>query len=87
VLDVHGWGDVGDRLFEMSNRGEWAAMAELITDDMLEEFCTIATYDDLVPKLLKHYGGVTTRAAFGIPVRGPEDEEALKSMIRQLQAA
>src|SRR4029077_2774511 len=66
VLDVHGWGDVGDRLLGMSRRGEWAAMSELITDDMLEEFCTIGTYDELVPKVLKHYGGVTTRATFGI---------------------
>lgn len=87
VMDIHGWGDVFERLFEMSKRGEWAAMSELITDDMLEEFCTIATYDDLVPKLLKHYGGVTTRAALGIPVHTPEDEATLKSMIDQLHSA
>jgi probable F420-dependent oxidoreductase len=87
VLDVHGWGEVGNRLLEMSRRGEWAAMSELITDDMLEEFCTIATYDNLVPKVLKHYGGITTRAAFGIPARSPEDETALRAMIQQLQRA
>jgi probable F420-dependent oxidoreductase len=87
VLDVHGWGDVFERLFEMSKRGEWGAMAELITDDMLEQFCTIATYDELIPKLLKHYGGATTRAAFAIPTRTPEDEALLRSMIQQLQAA
>ncbi len=87
VLDVHGWGDVGDRLLGMSRRGEWAAMSELITDDMLEEFCTIGTYDELVPKVLKHYGGLTTRAAFGIPARTPDEIETLKSMIKQLQAA
>ena len=49
-------------------------MSELITDDMLEQFCTIGTYDELVPKLLKHYGGLTTRAAFAIPARTPEEE-------------
>jgi probable F420-dependent oxidoreductase len=87
VMDVHGWGDVFERLFEMSKRGEWAAMSELITDEMLEQFCTIATYDDLVPKLLKHYGGVTTRAGFGIPAQTPQDEELLASLIKQLQAS
>jgi len=86
VLEAHGWGEVGDRLLEMSRRGEWAAMSELITDDMLEEFCTIATYDDLVPSVLKHYGGTTTRAAFAIPTRTPEDADTLRSMIKQLQA-
>jgi probable F420-dependent oxidoreductase len=84
VMEIHGWGDVGARLFEMSKRGEWAAMSELITDDMLEQFCTIATYDDLVPQLLKHYGGTTTRAALAIPTN---DEPMLKSMIKQLQQA
>jgi probable F420-dependent oxidoreductase len=84
VMEIHGWGDVGKRLIEMSKRGEWAAMSELITDDMLEEFCTIATYDELVPKLLKHYGGVTTRAALPIPTR---DEAMLKKMVAQLQEA
>lgn len=87
VMEIHGWGDVGKRLFEMSKRGEWAAMSELITDDMLEQFCTIATYDELVPSLLKHYGGVTTRAAFAIPTRTAEDEERLRGMIAALQAA
>ena len=87
VMKIHGWEDVGQQLFEMSKRGEWAAMSELITDDMLEQFCTIATYDELVPKLLKHYGGTTTRAAFAIPARTPEDEQRLRGMIKQLQEA
>ncbi|MBI2723877.1 MAG: TIGR03617 family F420-dependent LLM class oxidoreductase [Chloroflexi bacterium] len=85
VMDVHGWGDVFETLFAMSKRGEWAAMSEHITDDMLEEFCTIATYDHLVPALQKHYGGVTTRASFSLPTHGPEDEARLKSMMRELQ--
>lgn len=87
VMDIHGWGDVFERLFEMSKRGEWAAMAEMITDDMLEEFCTIATYDDLVPALLKHYGGVTTRAALGLPARTPEEEATARRIIGELQSA
>ena len=87
VMDLHGWSDVFLRLFEMSKRGEWAAMAELITDDMLEQFCTIATYDDLVPKLLKHYGGVTTRAALALPSRTPDDEATTRRIIAELQAA
>lgn len=87
VMEIHGWSDVGARLIEMSKRGEWAAMAELITDDMLEEFCTIATYEELVSKLLKHYGGATSRAALAIPVRREDEESVLKPMIKQLQEA
>jgi hypothetical protein len=39
----------------------------LITDDVLDAFRTTATYDDFVPKVLKHHGGITTRATFAIP--------------------
>ncbi len=87
VLEVHGWKDVGDQLFDMSTKGEWDAMPKLITDGMLEQFCTIGTYDEIVPKLLKHYGGLTTRAGFAIPARTPDEEQRLTSMIRELQAA
>jgi probable F420-dependent oxidoreductase len=87
VMDIHGWGDVFERLFEMSKRGEWAAMAEMITDDMLEEFCTIATYDELVPRLLKHYGGVTTRAALALPARTADEEATARRIIGELQSA
>ncbi|MBI5287528.1 MAG: TIGR03617 family F420-dependent LLM class oxidoreductase [Chloroflexi bacterium] len=87
VMDIHGWSSVFERLFEMSKRGEWAAMSELITDDMLEQFCTIATYDELVPKLLKHYGGVTTRAAMALPARTPEEEGTARRIITELQSA
>ena len=87
VLDVHGWKETGDRLFDMSTKGEWDAMPKLITDGMLEQFCTIGTYDEIVPKLIKHYGGITSRAGFAIPTRSPEDEQRLSSMIKELQAA
>lgn len=86
VLDIHGWGEVGERLFHMSMRGEWDAMGALVTDEMLEHFATIATYDDLVPALRKHYGDVVTRTSFAIPTRTPEEEAMLRSMIRELQA-
>ena len=84
---MHGWKETGDRLFDMSTKGEWDAMPKLITDGMLEQFCTIATYDEIVPKLIKHYGGITSRAGCAIPTRSPADEQRLTSMIKELQAA
>ena len=87
VLELHGWKDVGNQLFDMSTKGEWDAMPKLITDGMLEQFCTIGTYDEIVQKLLKHYGGLTSRSGFAIPARTPEEEQRLTSMIRELQAA
>ncbi len=87
VLDVHGWGDANQELFAMSVEGKWQEMAARITDDMLDEFAAIGTYDEIIPKIKERSAGLIDRVNFQIPVRNPADEERLKSMIKQLQAA
>ena len=44
VLETHGFEDVGVRLHEMSLKGQWDEMTNLITDEILEEFAVIAEY-------------------------------------------
>ncbi len=39
VMDLHGWGEVADKLSAYAEKGEWAEMPMLITDEMLEQFC------------------------------------------------
>ncbi len=46
VLDLHGW-DFGPELTAMSKRGEWMAMGEVITDDVIDELCVTAPLDEL----------------------------------------
>ena len=36
VLDVHGWGDLQPALQERTRAGDWAGMAALVPDDLLE---------------------------------------------------
>ncbi len=87
VLDVHGWGDANQELFTLSIEGKWQEMASRITDEMLDEFAVIGTYDEIVAKIKARCDGLIDRVAFTLPVRSPEDEERLKSMIKELQAA
>ena len=87
VFEAHGWGDVCLQLHEMSTQGRWAEMGKLITDDMLEEFAIVSTYDDLVEKIKARWAGIINRTGLMIPVRKPEDEERLRHMIRELQQA
>jgi len=87
VLDIEGWGEVNQELFGLSIEGKWQEMAAGITDDMLEEFAVIGTYDEIVAKVKAKAGGAIDRITFAIPTPNPEEEERLRSMIRQLQAA
>ena len=85
VFDHHGWGDTTATLHEMSLQGKWADMPAVIPDEMLHEFAVVAPYDKAVDAIKARYGGICDRVGFGAQVRGPEDEEALRTIIKELQ--
>ena len=87
VLEHHGWQDTGLELHRLSREGKWMEMPKLITDEMLEEWAIVATYDELVPKLIKRCRGLFTTLQFGIPAALIKDEDRVKEMIRQLHDA
>jgi probable F420-dependent oxidoreductase len=63
VLELHGW-DVGERLRAMSRRGEWAAMADLITDDIVETVAVVAPLDRLGPAIRARYRDRVQRVGY-----------------------
>lgn len=86
VFDHHGWGATTATLHEMSLQGKWAEMPGVIPDEMLNEFAVVAPYDKVVDEIRARYGGVCDRVGFGAQVRGPEDEEALRHIVKELQS-
>jgi hypothetical protein len=85
VLRLHGWEDVGVKLNELSRKGEWVAMGELITDEMLETFAVVAPPDHLAAAILARYGEILDRLDFDAPYQS--DPEVWTSVLAQLQAA
>ena len=63
VLDAHGW-DFGERLNLLSRRGEWAAMADVITDEVLREVAVIAPPDRIGEAVRDRYEGRIDRIGF-----------------------
>jgi probable F420-dependent oxidoreductase len=55
VLELHGAGDVADRLRELSRTGQWDAMTELISDELLAEFSVEAPIASLVARLHERF--------------------------------
>ena len=49
VMNTHGWNDTAQKLYRMSVDGHWDQMGEQVTDDMLEAFAVVGTYDDITP--------------------------------------
>ncbi len=73
VLELHGWGDLQTDLNRLSKQGDWVAMGDLITDDILETFAVIAEPEDVPKAMLARYGGVVDRVQFYAPYRSDPD--------------
>jgi probable F420-dependent oxidoreductase len=64
VLELHGWGDLADQLHELSvtkDEGRWAAMGELISDDVLGAFAVVGTPAEAGAELKRRYGDIVDR--------------------------
>ena len=85
VMHTHGWHDTAEKLYRMSIDGQWDQMGEQITDEMLDAFAVIGTYDDIVGKIKERYGPYAGSVGFSIPVHTPDDDARLRSMLRSLQ--
>ena len=64
VLAAHGFEEIGQRLHEMSLRGEWAEMGELVSDEMLQAFAVSGEYDEIAGEFARRYGGLVDEASF-----------------------
>jgi len=72
VLELHGWGDVGEKLRSLSLKGEWASMAREVTDGMLEEFVVRGTWSEIGRIVDKKYAGLVDRVRMYLPFDGDE---------------
>lgn len=85
VFEAHGWEGIAGQLHEMSLQGKWAEMPALIRDEMLEAFAVIAPWDKLPAAMRERYAGVVDRISFGAVPQNPDEEAAIRGIIRDLQ--
>jgi probable F420-dependent oxidoreductase len=75
VLEVHGWGEIGEKLGEFAKNKRWDEMPALITDEMLRAFVVEAAPSEVGPALKERYEGLIDRVALYLPfVPGERDE-------------
>ena len=85
VLDLHGWGDLQDRLNTLSKQGKWVEMGELIDDEVLDTFAVVAEPEDIAPELHRRYGDVIERISFYAPYKS--DPDRWRKVLDDLKAA
>ncbi|MBV1930675.1 MAG: TIGR03617 family F420-dependent LLM class oxidoreductase [Porticoccaceae bacterium] len=77
VLESHGWETLQPELNQMSKRGEWVAMGDLITDEMLNSFAVVGEPDKIVPMIKERYTGLVDRISINFTFAPVEQRPAL----------
>ena len=85
VLELHGWGELHGELNRLSKRGEWDAMADLVSDEVVDAFAVVGPPGDVPGELVKRYGDMVTRMSFYAPYR--LDRQHILDMVERLHAA
>jgi probable F420-dependent oxidoreductase len=81
VLDVHGWGEVGERLGGLAREKKWDEMPKQITDEMLHAFAVEAAPDEVGPALVERYEGLIDRVALYVPFVPREKDEFWRRVV------
>ncbi len=85
TFELHGWGEIAVQASSLSREQRWDDLPTLVTDEMLHTVATLGTYDEIAKKLNDRYARRVDRIEFSIPVQGPEDAEAFKHILGELQ--
>ncbi|WP_229069920.1 TIGR03617 family F420-dependent LLM class oxidoreductase [Actinoplanes sp. DH11] len=83
VLEVHGWSELADRLNVLSRRQEWAEMAALIGDDVLDAFAVAGDAAAVAAGLKARFGTAIDRVSLYTPYEADRYQiAAVRSAIR-----
>ena len=85
ALDVLGFTELGERLTAMARTGDWADLASVLTDDVLDVLVTQCTYVELPTMLNAKYGELCDGIALTIP-SDPDDDETFRTMVEDLRS-
>jgi probable F420-dependent oxidoreductase len=67
VLELHGWGELGDRLHALSREGRWAEMGPLLDDEVLDAFAVVGAPAEAGAEVVRRYGDVLDRLTLYTP--------------------
>ena len=85
MLEAHGFEEIGQQLHEMSLKGQWVEMSELVSDEMLDAFSVSGEYDEIADKFLERYGGLLDEVSFTLVSEKQPEESQMRKMVRRLQ--
>lgn len=86
VLDLHGWGEIGEQLSEAARAGQWDEMASLVSDDILDQVAVRAPAGTLASALLDRYVGLVDRLNLYLPYWPDDPTTDWHNLAREIQS-
>jgi probable F420-dependent oxidoreductase len=87
AFDHLGLGDLANECKLLSRTKQWEELPKRISDDVLDQFAVIDTYDQIGERLCERFGGVVTDIEFSIAVANDGDRDVLAGLARTIQAS
>ena len=84
VLEIHGWGELGETLNRLSRAGKWQDMAAAVPDDVVHACAAVGRYDEIVARIRERFRGVR-RIAFPTPSDEPREEAQVREVLEALR--
>jgi probable F420-dependent oxidoreductase len=85
VFDLHGWGDIAERLSALAARGKWGEMPEQISDQMLATFAVVAAPEEVASALKERYQELVDRLGLYIPFRPGERDSFWSHLLKEFK--
>jgi probable F420-dependent oxidoreductase len=90
IFELHGWEGISQRLNQLQRAGDVGAMADTITDEMLDVYAVTGTWDELPGIIAEKYGGIAERLIFYFATdaweKGPQQSERWQDLIARTRA-
>jgi probable F420-dependent oxidoreductase len=86
VLELHGWGELGDELHALSTsrrEDKWEAMTRLVDDEVLHTFAVVAEPERVAAEIRRRYGSLVDRVSFYTAYE--IDAEVWEPIVRELR--
>lgn len=83
-FDAVGLADVAERASEHSKAGAWDKLADLVSDDVLNEWVVVAPYDELAATIRERFAGLIDRVEVSIPLETAADRDLLAGVVANL---
>ncbi|MCU0513544.1 MAG: TIGR03617 family F420-dependent LLM class oxidoreductase [Anaerolineae bacterium] len=77
VLDMHGWGDLGQHMNRLTKEGKWDDMWRDVPDEVLHAMAVVAPPDELPYKLRERYQGLLDRVGYYFPFKPQEADRRI----------